>query len=99
MRRVVHAVGIALAARVKPRVKIGRYGAACQHADIARKAGVERKGVFLRRDTAEGVKVRPLAHGVHARVGATGSRYADGFAGKLPKRFFHALLYGDGVFL
>ena len=70
MGRIVDAIGVQLAVRLKAGVKIRRHGQPRRHPDIRGQIAVEHKGEFFGRDGGTGVKMRPLAQGVHPRVRA-----------------------------
>ena len=99
MRRVVDAVGIALAARIKTRMEIGWDRVSLQHADIGRKQRVEREGILVGGNAAQGIKVGTLAQGMHARIGAAGARHTRLFPGQAGERLLQHLLHAQGIVL
>ena len=100
MGRVVDAIGVPLARRVKPGVKRRRDVPPVQYANICGQTGIQRKGKFLRRNAAGSIEMHPLPQCVNARVRPAGAGHGQrGLASQLPQGFFQYLLHRQRVLL
>ena len=100
MGRVVDAIGVPLARRVKPGVKRHRDVPPVQHADVGGQTGIQRKGEFLRRNAAGSIEMHPLPQRVNARVRPAGAGHGQRFlAGQLLQGFLQHLLHRQCVLL